>query len=96
MKTKLIAILISMMVCFIAMFASAANKHKQITEEAAKQIMHEYIINHSDYKIDGYTSFTNLTDKTFYVFVLVKDENKYLMYVSPVGYTIGPSLVKHE
>jgi hypothetical protein len=68
-----------------------------ITEDQAKTIIQNYINQNPsfNFQVLGYASFTTPRGDSSYVFELQSNQAKYMIYINPNGFTLGPSAVKN-
>ena len=68
-----------------------------VTEEQAKNIIQNYIKQNPSYNFvpAGYAIFATPRGANSYVFELQSGNTKYMIYINPNGFTLGPSPVKN-
>jgi hypothetical protein len=70
--------------------------NQPITEDRAKSIIQNYIDQNPNFKftVEGYAVFSTPRGANSYVFELQSGNTKYMIYINPNGYILGPSAVK--
>lgn len=70
--------------------------NQAVTEEQAKNIIQNYIKQNPSYNfvVTGYAVFATPRGASSYVFELQSGNTKYMIYINPNGFPLGPSPVR--